>query len=98
MRLFQGRFQRLHAPIEIGHGLLQLRAPAIMGRRVELTLEFSPRQTKRLELAERIGIAHDFRAPLGTLACKFFHALLNPRIGIDQSLSGITHACDCTKG
>lgn len=62
-----------------------------MRRRGKLSLELGAREPERFELANEFGISDGAAVFPSTLALKLLYALLNPRIGINQSLSGITH-------
>lgn len=62
-----------------------------MRRRGKLSLELGASEPERFELANELGISNGATVFSSTLALELLYALLNPRIGINQSLSGITH-------
>jgi len=64
-------------------------ASAIWARR--LPLELRAREAQRLEGVHFFRIANGLRERLLPFPLQLFHALLNARISVDESLAGITH-------
>jgi serine/threonine protein kinase len=78
--------------VELRDGLSELLLAHWMGCGFKLTMQLGARQPQRLDLARalRVPVQHTLtRLPACLL--EFVHALLNARIGVDQSLSGVTH-------
>src|SRR5207247_10727827 len=59
---------------------------------IELPLELGPREPQRFERPQSFGIANGPRVFLGALVLRIFHALLNPRLSVDQSFARVSHA------
>ena len=84
--------QCLDSLVQFGDRLRQLLLPRLMCGRFELPLQLGAGEAVGLELAYLLGIAeHRPLLRLLALLFQFVHALLDARIGVDQSFSSITH-------
>src|SRR5436190_11013996 len=83
--------ERRNASIDFVDGLLQLRAPTIARRGLQLTLELGARQPQRLARADLLRILDGLAALRLALAIQLLDPFLDPRVGVNQSLSRITH-------
>jgi hypothetical protein len=85
--------QQLQPLVDLGEGGRDLLLPHGMRRRLGLTLELGAREAQRLELADAFGIYRRLpgSAP-PTLGLAFLDLLLDARIRVNQSFSGITHS------
>jgi hypothetical protein len=85
--------QRREALVDFFDGQLDLLLANGMRSAPGLLLEIQPRELQRLCLAFLLGV--DLRTAAGTpppFGFQFFHALLNPRIRVDESFSCVTHS------
>jgi hypothetical protein len=80
---FEKRRRLGHAAIDLGHGLSDLIAPALVRGGRELAFEFGPREPQRLELPESFRVAHVTDLSLRALAFQLFHPFLYSRIRVD---------------
>ena len=83
----RGRVRFGDAPVDLGDRLLQLRAAPFVSGRAQLTLELGAGQPQRFERVHAFRIADRLGQSVRSRPLHFFHALLNPRLGIDQSFA-----------
>jgi hypothetical protein len=85
------RSKRLDLLVDLVECVADVLAAALMRRRSELAFEVGPRESQRFQLAQSRKVHRGrrllFRPRLGQLV----HPLLNPRLDVNQSFSGITH-------
>jgi hypothetical protein len=81
----------LHSAIQLFERLSNLHFPPFVRSHFQLASELGTRQPQRLERAHFFRIAYGLRVDLSALAFELLHSFLNSRIGIDESLAGITH-------
>ena len=83
---------RRQLPVDFRDRVLDLFATHGMRRRFELALQLGARQAQRLERTGAFRVDLRPAIPRGLAAFfEFFHALLQARVGVDQSFSSITH-------
>jgi len=91
--LRRGPVARLSHPArELRDGLHDLRATPFVAGRSELSLQLGACEPQRLERPRAFRIAHDPDVLLRALVFEILAALLNPRLGVNQSLARITHS------
>lgn len=83
----------LEPALYLGQGLRQLRAPMRVRGQRELPLDLLAGEFQRLDGSLRFWIADLPDDSLRSLALQLFHALLDPRLCVNQTFTGITHLC-----
>src|SRR5262245_39961474 len=72
-------------------GLTDLRFSTLVPRHVQLPFEFSARQSERLKVPLQFRIADHSSFRSVALTLQLFHAFMYSRLGVDPSLSSVTH-------
>src|SRR5438445_631928 len=83
--------QRGDALVELREGLRDLFPAHVARGRFELPLKLRARQAQRLPLARALRIDRRLFHAILLFLFELVHALLNPRIGINESFASITH-------
>src|SRR6267378_7680840 len=81
-----------HPSIDFFECLRDLGPPPLVNGGIELPLELGPREPQRFQRPQSFRIANGPRVFLGALVLQIFHALLNPRLSVDQSFARVSHA------
>lgn len=79
--------------VYLGECIQQMQSPCFMHSRRELPFEIDPGQAQRFQCANPLGI--EVRSSLIRHAAVFldlFHSFLKPRVRVDKSFSGVSHA------
>src|SRR5690606_38230898 len=85
------RHRLLQLAVDFGQRFGQLAPPQLVRRERELAFELLARELQRLDCAPGFRIGQYPGAAFAPFALELLHPLLNPRLGVDQSFTRITH-------